>query len=124
MLIRLEHGAHRYPAPAFAAPQTTLALARRDLLGQVRVTLGEDQTLPSRDIGERACDLARGFEDLRFDLVARKLDGERLSQEEEAILAAINAALLASMPSPTPESDQVRAAVEEAKILLDRRRRG
>ncbi|KIG13974.1 hypothetical protein DB30_07390 [Enhygromyxa salina] len=124
MTIRLDDPARRYPAPAFAAPQTTLALARRALLGQVRVTLGEGPTLPPRDIGERASDLARRFEELRFDLVGRKLDGEQLSQEEEAILAAINAGLLASMPTPTPESDQVHAAVEEAKLLLERRRRG
>jgi hypothetical protein len=64
------------------------------------------------------------FEELRFELVTRKLLGDELSAPEEAILGAINAALLESMPRPSPESEQVRAAVDEVKLLLARRRGG
>ncbi len=124
MGIRTDHHARRYRTPAFAPPPDPLELAAKFLLGQARVTLGEPSFLPSGESGDRISDLARRFEDLRFELVTRQFKGETLSPEERGILAAINAALLETMPQPTPESEQVRAAVEEAKILIARRRAG
>lgn len=124
MAIPTEHNAQHYQAPTFAPPPSPLELAARVLLGHARVTLGADPFLPTIESGERISDLARRFEDLRFELIKRRFAGESLSPEEEGILAAINDALLESMPAPTPESPQVQAAVEEAKLLLARRRRG
>jgi hypothetical protein len=124
MEFELEHRPHRYRAPTFAPPQSLLAAAGRALLGRVDVTMGEESIAPMGAIGDRAVDLAHRFEELRFELVTRKLLGGELSAIEEAILGAINAALLESMSRPSPESEQVRAAVDEAKVLLARRRGG
>lgn len=124
MGIELEHNAHRYRAPTFAPLPSLLAAASRALLGRVEVTMGEEPASNMGAIGDRVVDLAHGFEELRFELVTRKLLGDALSTTEEAILGAINAALLESMPRPSPESAQVHAAVDEVKLLLARRRSG
>jgi hypothetical protein len=124
MGIRLEHSARRYQAPELATPASRLDLARGELLGRVRYTLGDEQLPLIRDVGDPIAALARRYEDLRFELVARKLEGEPLSPDESSILDAINTALLESMPKPTPEPERVRLALEEAELLLARRRHG
>lgn len=59
MGIRLEHTARRYRTPAFVSSTTPLALARRDLLGRARVTLGDEQALSGEDIGETRREIFR-----------------------------------------------------------------
>ena len=124
MGIQLEPSTRRYRAPRLAASTNRYDLARKELLGRVRVTLGDGQSAFAYDAGDPIAAIARRFEDLRFELVARRLRGEPLTPEESAILDIINEALLESMPKPTPESEQVRAAVDEAKLLLAKMRRG
>jgi hypothetical protein len=122
MRVQLEHHTHRYRAPLFVVTTSQMGRARRELLGRSRVILGDEQFFfPNQEIGESIADLAQRHEKLRFELVARKLMGERLSSEEEAVLSAINAGLRESMVEPTPESEQVKAAVEMAKSLLAQR---
>jgi hypothetical protein len=101
-----------------------LDLAREELLGRVRVTLGNEQSALSHDAGDPIAAIARRFEDLRFELVARRLRGEPLTPEEGSILDIINEALLEAMPKPAPEPERVRVAVDEAKLLLAQLRRG
>jgi len=95
------------------------------MLGRVRATFGErDQSAFAYDAGDPIAAIARRFEDLRFELVARRLQGEPMTPEESSILDMINEALLESMPKPTPESERVGAAMDEAKLLLAQLRRG
>jgi hypothetical protein len=121
MQLQLEHNAHRYRPPVFVATVSRLSRAHEELLGRARVTLGDEQFFPTREIGESATSLAWRHEALRFELLARKLMGETLSSDEETVLSAINSGLRESMVEPTPESEEVRSAVELAKLLLARR---
>ena len=124
MRIEHEHLTHKYRAPKFAPPQSPIATASRALLGRAQVTLGGEPHSQTGDVGDRAIDIARQFEDLRFELVTRKLVGDPLTPNEQAVLAAINAALFESMVRPDPEPGHVRTAVEEAQLLLARKRNG
>lgn len=124
MGIRLEHTTRRYQTPPFAASMDPLALACKDLLGRARLTLGDEHSLSGADIGETAAERAQRYEALRFELVAKKLGGHKLSAVEGSVLAAINASLRGSMIKPTPESEQVAVAVEAAKFLLSQVRDG
>jgi len=124
MGIWLEQSTRHYRAPQLAGSMSRFELAREQLLGRVRVTLGDEQSAFAYDAGDPIASIARRFEDLRFELVARRLQGEPLTSEESSILDIINEALLESMPKPTPESERVRAAVDEAKLLLAQLRRG
>lgn len=117
MTIQLEHYGRRYPTPSFARPPEPLEAARSTLLGRTHVTFGADES-PQQAIGDHAAALARRYEDLRFHLLERQFLGPPLSDEERAILAAINAALRESMPPPPPESEQTNAAIAVAKRLL------
>lgn len=124
MAIRLEHFARNYESPRVTTSTSRLQLAREALLGRIHVTVGEDRSALIHEVGGSISAIAARFEDLRFELVTRKLEGEPLTPEESAVLDAINEALLESMPKPPPEPERVRVAVEEAKLLLARVRRG
>lgn len=124
MAIRLEHFARNYESPRVTTSTSRLQLAREALLGRVHVTVGEDRSALIHEVGGSISAIARRFEDLRFELVARRLQGKPLSPEEDAILGIINEALLESMPKSPPEPERVRVAVEEAEILLAQMRRG
>lgn len=124
MGIRLELSTKRYEAPELALSTNRLDRAREELLGRIRVTLGGDQSALVRDVGDPIAAIARRFEDLRFELVPRKLRGEPLTPEESSILDIINEALLESMSKPAPEPEHVRVAVDEAKLLLAKLRHG
>jgi hypothetical protein len=122
MGIRLERFTRCYRVPQLSVSASLLDLAREALLGRIWVTFGDDQSSLDYAIGDSMAALARRFEDLRFELVPRKLEGDPLSPEEASILDIINDALLKSMPKPTPESERVRVAVDAAKLLFAQRR--
>ncbi len=125
MKLQSDHTSNRYKKPTFSSPPDDLELARAAAVrSTAMIATVEDPHLALLDSGGSVHDLASRFEDVRLRLLARKLRKEPLSAEEEMILTAINDALRETMVMPPAESEQVKAAVETAEILLERLRRG
>lgn len=118
-MIRASHGANQYAKPSFREVPTEVRL--HQVLARVMrmTTRASGESLSVADSGQPTVDeFVRRFDDVRSELVGRKLRGESLSSEEQLVLDLINDALRSTMTPPRAESERVRTAVEEADLIL------
>lgn len=124
-MIRASHASKIYAKPSF--DEGSVEYRFQQALAQALARLLQRATDDDLVLGDSGFpmpeEFARRFEDVRDMLVERKLRGKDLAPDEDLVLREINAALQATMVKPAEDLSQVRAALEEAELLLHGSRR-